>query len=146
MLFKGKIMTQEQLITIDQQQYRLSDLSDHAQAQLNNLRFVDEQLQWRQGQLALAQTAKATYNRALADNLPSKKAAANKKKDVILIDDSKYNLDDFNDEAKNHLTNIRFAEQEIQRLSNQQALLYAARTQYAEALSSTLKNIQPVQA
>ena len=78
-------MTNPQTITIDNKHYNAADFNDNAKAQLANLRFTDEQLQLAGNQQALVETAKAAYTRVLADNLPEKKAAANKKKDVITI-------------------------------------------------------------
>lgn len=137
-------MTQEQLITLDNLQYRLSDLSDEAKTQLTNLRYADAELQQLHGQLALAQTARFVYSRELAKNLPEKKAPHNKKKDVVTIDDNKYNIEDFSEQAKAQMGNIRFAEEEIQRLTNQQALVQTARAQYVRVMAEAIKGTQPV--
>lgn len=133
-----------QMITIDNQHYNAADFNENAQAQLGNLRFTDEQLQTLQNQQALAETAKAAYTRVLADHLPDKKAPANKKKGAITIDGSKYNIDDFSDQGKAQLGNIQYAEQELIRLKNLQAVLQTARTQYGQALSKEIAKLTPV--
>lgn len=137
-------MTDSQTITIDNKRYNAEDFNDNAKAQLANLRFTDEQLQLSNNQKALVETAKAAYTRVLADNLPEKKAAANKKKDVVTIDGSKYSLDDFSDQGKAQLANIQFAEQELTRLKNQQAVLQTARAQYGRVLSEEIAKLTPV--
>lgn len=139
-------MSNPQTITIDNKHYNAADFNDNAQAQLNNLRFVDEQIQLLNNQQALVATAKAAYTRVLAENLPEKKAAANKKNDVVTIDGSKYNIEDFNEQGRAQLANIQFAEQELSRLQNNQAVMQTARNKYGRALTEELKNIQPVQA
>ena len=57
-------------ITIDDQQYNVNELSDNAKAQIGNLRATDEQIQRLNQQLAIAQTARAAYARALEAELP----------------------------------------------------------------------------
>lgn len=137
-------MTNQQTITIDNKQYNFDDFNDNARAQLENLRFVDEQLQLLVNRAALIQTAKAAYTRVLADSLPEKKAAANKKKNTILIDKEKYNLDDFNEQGKSQLLNIQFSEQELALLNDQQAVMQTARSQYLRALTEEVKQLTPV--
>lgn len=137
-------MTGQQKITIDNKQYNLEDFNENALTQLGNLRFVDEQLQLLTNQSALAETAKVAYLRVLATNLPEKKAAANKKKDIITIDGEKYSLEDFNEQGKIQLLNIQFADQELARLKNQQAVMQTARAQYARILSEEVSKLAPV--
>lgn len=137
-------MTGQQKITIDNKQYNLEDFNENALAQLGNLRFVDEQLQLLTNQSALAETAKVAYSRVLATNLPEKKAAANKKKDIITIDGEKYSLEDFNEQGKIQLLNIQFADQELARLKNQQTVMQTARAQYARILSEEVSKLAPV--
>ena len=52
-------------ITIDDEEFDLSNASLEAQAQLKNLQFVDEQILQRNNELQIAQTAKIGYSRAL---------------------------------------------------------------------------------
>ena len=57
-------------ITIDGQQYDVNSLSDNAKAQIANLRVTDQEIQRLNQQLAIAQTARAAYARALESELP----------------------------------------------------------------------------
>lgn len=59
-----------QKITIDGQQHNVNDLSENAKAQIANLRVTDEQIQRLNQQLAITQTARAAYARALEAELP----------------------------------------------------------------------------
>ena len=52
-------------LTIDDEEFDLSNASLEAQAQLKNLQFVDEQILQRNNELQIAQTAKIGYSRAL---------------------------------------------------------------------------------
>ena len=52
-------------ITIDGQEFDLTNMSEEAKAQLNNLQFVNEQILQRNNELQIAQTAKIGYSRAL---------------------------------------------------------------------------------
>jgi hypothetical protein len=54
-----------QNITIDGEEFNLSNASLEAQAQLKNLQFVDEQILQRNNELQIAQTARIGYSRAL---------------------------------------------------------------------------------
>ncbi|MCG6659762.1 hypothetical protein HOP52_18595 [Halomonas campisalis] len=60
-----------QTITIDGVEYQLSELSEEARAQVINLRVTDQEIAKLKQQLAIYQTARAAYARALGEKLPS---------------------------------------------------------------------------
>ena len=60
---------QEQVVRIDDKEYKVSELSDAAKTQLVNLRVVDQELARLQQQTAIAQTARNTYAKALNEAL-----------------------------------------------------------------------------
>jgi hypothetical protein len=57
-------------ITIDNKQYDTDNLSDAAKAQLTSLQVTDQEIQRLNIQLAIAQTARNAYARALNELLP----------------------------------------------------------------------------
>jgi hypothetical protein len=59
----------EQTLTIDNVEYKLSDLSDNAKNQLMNIRVTDQEITRLQQQLAIAQTARVAYSNALKAEL-----------------------------------------------------------------------------
>ncbi len=59
------------IITIDNKEYELDDLSVEAKAQLQSVQFVDAELQRLQAQAAVLQTARIAYAKALTEALPS---------------------------------------------------------------------------
>ncbi|MED5296057.1 DUF6447 family protein [Salinicola sp. LHM] len=61
-----------QTVTIDGTDYNLADLSENARAQVTNLRVTDQEIARLQQQLAIAQTARTAYARALSAELPKK--------------------------------------------------------------------------
>ena len=61
---------QEAMLKINDQEYKISDLSDNAKAQLQSLRFADVEIQRLNMQLALVKTARNAYQSALVDELP----------------------------------------------------------------------------
>lgn len=63
-------------IKIDGKDYALDDLSDEAKSQLQAIRFTDNEVQRLQALLAVAQTARASYAKALADSLANVKEKA----------------------------------------------------------------------
>ena len=63
-------------VTIDGQEYSLDDLSDNAKGQLNALRVCDGKIQNLQREIAIIQTARATYAKGLAANLPEEESEA----------------------------------------------------------------------
>lgn len=56
---------QDDTIQFDGVDYKLSELSDHAKTQVNNLQFVDMQLQQLSNEWAVADTARIGYINAL---------------------------------------------------------------------------------
>ena len=56
---------ESQTITIDDVEYKLSDMSDNAKNQLANIQFVDAQLQQLQNEWAVSDTARIGYTNAL---------------------------------------------------------------------------------
>ena len=126
-------------ITIDGKEYALESLSDKARAELGSMQLVDQKLAQAKGDLAIYQTARNAFTQALATMLPAKQAAKTKKKDVITVDDKRYNLDDFSDEAKAQLTSIQVAGKKITEVQTEIAMLVTARNAYANALKAALK-------
>ena len=63
-----------QTITIDDVEYDLKDLSDHAKAQLANLQFVDAQLQQLNNEWAVSDTARIGYTNALKTEIAKMEA------------------------------------------------------------------------
>ncbi|WP_295888710.1 DUF6447 family protein [uncultured Thiohalocapsa sp.] len=61
-------------VTIDGQQYAMADLSQEARNQLLNVRICDEEIARLRQQLAIAQTARVAYAKALADALPKQQS------------------------------------------------------------------------
>ncbi|MHB0776539.1 DUF6447 family protein [Halomonas sp. WWR20] len=61
-----------QTVTIDGTEYNLADLSENARSQVTNLRVTDQEITRLQQQLAIAQTARTAYARALSEELPKK--------------------------------------------------------------------------
>ena len=62
-------MSEETTITIDGTDYALSDLNEAARAQLQNIRFCDQQIVQLQSEWAVADTARIGYTAALKREL-----------------------------------------------------------------------------
>ncbi|MDR5900473.1 DUF6447 family protein [Halomonas vilamensis] len=62
----------KQTITIDGTEYNVADLSENAQNQVLNLRVTDAEIEKLKQQLAIHQTARTAYARALQEELPKK--------------------------------------------------------------------------
>jgi len=65
-----KSTPKEQTITIDGQQYAAKDLSDAANAQLTNIRYVDREIEEAKNRLAMLQAARQFYASVLSKELP----------------------------------------------------------------------------
>lgn len=61
-----------QTITIDGTEYHLSDLSENARHQVINLRVTDQEIARLKQQMAICQTARTSYAKALSEELPKK--------------------------------------------------------------------------
>lgn len=57
-------------VTVDGSEYDLEKLSDAAKSQLGNIQVTDQEIARLQRQLAIAQTARQAYARALQGELP----------------------------------------------------------------------------
>ena len=62
-------MTEDETVSIDGRRYRLSDLTEGARMQLQNVRLADQEVARLKMQLALAQTGRNAYAIALRDEL-----------------------------------------------------------------------------
>jgi hypothetical protein len=62
-------MGDEQMVTIDNVEYDVTKLTESAKAQLSSIRFVDMQLQQLNNELAVADTARIGYTKALKSEL-----------------------------------------------------------------------------
>lgn len=58
-------------VNIDGVSYPMEQLSENARAQIVNLRVTDQEIARLQTQLAIAQTARAAYAKALTAQLPA---------------------------------------------------------------------------
>ena len=56
-------------ITVDDVEYKLSEMSDNAKAQLSNIQFVDQQVRQLQNEWAVSDTARLGYQAALKGEL-----------------------------------------------------------------------------
>lgn len=61
-------------IKIDGKEYEIANLSDEAKAQLTNLKFVDDQIQQLNNELAISDTARIGYSSALKKELAKLKS------------------------------------------------------------------------
>ncbi len=62
--------TAPKTVTIDGKDYDVMSLSEQARSQIVNLRVTDQEIQRLQQRLAIAQTARAAYAKALEAELP----------------------------------------------------------------------------
>ena len=65
---------QQQTLAIDGTEYNGADLSENAQNQVVNLRVTDQEIAKLKQQLAIFQTARTAYAKALGEELPKKEA------------------------------------------------------------------------
>lgn len=70
---------QAKTVTIDGKEYLLDELNDAAKNQLVNLRTADQKIAAMQQDLAMFQTARNSYAKVLAENLPVKDEAVESK-------------------------------------------------------------------
>lgn len=63
-------------VRINDKNYVIADLSAEAKAQLTNLRFTDAEIERLNARLAITQTARNAYLRALAELLPEPSTAS----------------------------------------------------------------------
>ncbi|WP_256078326.1 DUF6447 family protein [Massilia sp. YIM B04103] len=63
-------MNEEVEVTVDGVTYRLSELSEEAQAQATSLQYVDAQIADLQAKLAVFATARMAYQNALQQLVP----------------------------------------------------------------------------
>ena len=61
-------------VTINNKKYDSEKLSENAKKQLANLSVCDQKIQQLQNELAIVQTARSTYSRALNEELPKEES------------------------------------------------------------------------
>lgn len=64
------MLLEEAEVTVNGVSYKVSELSEEAQAQVTNLQFVDTQMADLRAKLAVYQTARNAYETALQQLLP----------------------------------------------------------------------------
>ena len=64
--------TNEETITVDEIEYKVSELSDECRAEIQSLAFNEAMIVRLTNELAVAQTALNAYRRAVSETLPSK--------------------------------------------------------------------------
>ena len=69
-------LSKKKIITIDDVDYAINDLSNEAKLQINNIHFVDERLQQLNNEWAIADTAKIGYLNALKAELSDPETSA----------------------------------------------------------------------
>ncbi|MBI4743111.1 MAG: hypothetical protein HY777_16515 [Betaproteobacteria bacterium] len=62
------------IVKIDDRTYDYDLLSDDAKGQLKSIQFVDAEIGRLNARIAVLQTARAAYSRALGDALPQRRA------------------------------------------------------------------------
>ena len=63
----------DKTINIDDVKYNLDELSEDAKSQIDNIRFIDAQLQQLNNEWAIADTARIAYTRALKSSVEDTK-------------------------------------------------------------------------
>lgn len=129
-------------LTLNGQNYDLDTLSDQAKQQLLNLQFADDQIQQIKNKIALTNMARTSYLQALSPHLPQKTAAANKKKDIITIDDKRYSLDDFDEAGTLQVQNLQAVTLRLNQLNSELAITQTARNSYYQILEINLTKTQ----
>jgi hypothetical protein len=64
-------MATEPTVTINDTEYPIASLTEDARSQIHMLKATDQEIQRLQTQLAIAQTARIAYSKALQAQLPS---------------------------------------------------------------------------
>ena len=64
-------MSTDPTVTINDTEYAMASLNQEARSQLAMLKITDQEIQRLQAQLAIAQTARLAYGKALKEQLPS---------------------------------------------------------------------------
>lgn len=76
---KSAKVVDDKTVTLDGVDYLVKDLSEDAKRQIFNVRATDQEIARLNLQLAIAQTARASYAAALTQYLPKPKSAAKAK-------------------------------------------------------------------
>jgi len=63
---------------------------------------------------------------------------------TVTIDGATYNLDELSDDAKEHLTSLRFVDKEITELNLRLAAMQTARNAYGLELRTILGKVDPI--
>ena len=126
-------------LTVNGKEYALDTLSDNARSQLESLKFAEQKINQLQAEQAVTQTARNVYAQALAGQLPEAMAEGDVVEgDTITINEVKYSLARFSDEAKSKLASLRLTDQKLSQLQVDLAIAKTARSAYTQALGADL--------
>ena len=126
-------------LAVNGKEYALETLSDNARSQLESLKFAEQKIEQLQAEQAVTQTARNAYIQALVSQLPEAMAEGDVVEgNTVTINEVKYSLASFSDEAKAELNSMRFADQKLSQLQVDLAIAQTARNAYAQALGADL--------
>ena len=131
-------MANNKPVTINDKKYNEKDLSKKALSTVESLKVTNQEIQRIEDKLAIAKTARSAYGISLTPNLP-KPAAANKKKDVVTINDKKYAYADMNEKAMADIMSISIVDKKIADLESDLAITKTAKNLYTKSLIEEVK-------
>ena len=131
-------MANNNIVTINDTKYNEKDLTQKAQKTVLSLKVTNQEIQRLEDKLAILQTARNAYSASLTPNLP-KPAAANKRKDVVKINDKKYAYADMNEKAVADINSIAIVDKKIADLQADLAITKTAKTLYSKSLIEEVK-------
>lgn len=123
-------------IELNGKEYSIEEMSDNARAQLGSVQLTDQKISQLKVEEAILQTARNTYANALLQQLPE--LASEEAEDIITVNEKKYSLTDFSEQAKSELASFQLTNQKISQLKADLAIAQTARNAYAKALEEAL--------
>lgn len=131
-------MPKERTININGKNYNEEELSKKAQKIIQILKVTNQEIENIEDILAITKTARSAYIISLEPNLP-KVAHANKKKNVISINNKKYSYDDMNEKALSDVISISATDKKISSLQTDLSITKTAKNFYTKALMEEVK-------
>jgi len=126
-------------IIINNKKYDEKELNNEAKEQLNGIKFSENEIKYYQNIKTVTNKAKESYNTLLLERLPEKEAPKNRKKDIVIIGDKRYFINEMEKSTQDIIVTIHMIEKKLKNIDMELAVLTTAKNSYIESFEKLLK-------
>lgn len=129
----------EEKIIIEDQEFYINDLDDKAQALIESIQVVEEEILSLNKILAITQTARNAYGVSLTPELPAKEAPSDKENNVFTINNKRYSYEDMSEKAYNIAISLSKTNERLEEVNLHLSISKTAKSVYINSLQEVLQ-------